>query len=408
MIEPHKQAPRDVYVACYADVLGWGGGVSAASGVADACAERGLSTLLLGIGSQSAAIDHAGQTANRMNISLPVTRLLWRVRSWRTSGRLARKLRELPAPRVAFVGVSSFWVVAARLAWPDVPVVYLFPCLLQNCLPFTWPQRRPTDSWAMIDYTGVCRSERTAFKESHRVIVATEQGRQEVLAAHPDAGDKITVCYFGCKSYDSPPELRARLRRNLSLPDDGFVALAAGLFDHNKAFDHAVRELTASSAQVHLLLVGGGAQRTALENLARRMRVADRVHFTGPQQDMTPYYAAADCVISTSFYDTLPNVILDGMRAGLPALVPEHLPPEVYSGCAEVVEFEGAGLLYDRLAPGALASCLKRLADNPELAQACGRAGRDAAIRLFRWSGIAEAALANLSPASPAAAACSG
>lgn len=406
MIEPHKPAPRDIYVACYADVFGWGGGVSAASGLADACTERGLTTRLLGIASQTTAPDHAAQTADRMNISLPVARLLWRVRSWRTSGRLARKLRELPAPRVAFIGVSSFWVVAARLAWPKVPVIYLFPCLLQNCLPFTWPQRRPRDSWAMIDYTGVCRSERAAFKESHRVIVATRQGREEIVAVHPDAGDKITVCYFGCKTHDRTPELRARLRRNLSVPDDGFLALAAGVFDHNKAFGHAVRELTAAPPHVHLLLVGGGAQRTSLENLARRMRVADRVHFTGPQQDMTPYYAAADCVISTSFYDTLPNVVLDGMRASLPVLVPEHLPPEVYSGCADVVEAEGAGLLYDRLAPGALASCLKRLADKPEFAQVCGRAGRDAAVRLFRWSGIAEAALANLSPAAPASAAC--
>ena len=116
----------------------------------------------------------------------------------------------------------------------------------------------------------------------------------------------------------------------------------------------------------------------------------DRVYFAGSQRDMGPWYAAADAVISTSFYDTFPNVILEALQAGTPVLVPEHDPPHVYAGAAELLHEAGGGLLYDRQTPGGLADALNRLIRSPTLRGELSAAGREAARQCLCWERCAD------------------
>ena len=130
----------DLYVGCFCDVRAWGGGLSAANGLLAAAERRELSGQLLGVsrtGSEQRPSGRAPQ-ARAHNVPLGAQPLLWRVQSWRIPTLLAQQLRRLPRPRRAFVAVSVHWAIAAKRAWPDTPVVYVFPCLLSNCLPFTW------------------------------------------------------------------------------------------------------------------------------------------------------------------------------------------------------------------------------------------------------------------------------
>jgi len=383
-------SPRDLYVGCLADVHRWGGATTAATGMCGAARARGWQTLMIGATSRHHDAAIAAPHPAHFNLRISAAPLLWRIQSWRTAGQLARQLARLAPPRKAFVGVSPHWVIAARRAWPNVCVVYLFPCLLANCLPFTWPRRRTPTFWRRVDFAGIVRSEHLAFDLADLTLVPTPQSRAEVLAFHPHVDERLAVCNYGCRPRAITAEMRAAQRRWLGVDEGAFVIFVAGVCDLNKAFAHVVRELPSVDPRTHLVVLGDGPERPALTRLAAELGVAGRLHLPGPQPDPAPWYAAADCVASTSWYDTFPNVVLEGMHHGRPVVVPRHDPPHVFSGTAEIVAETGAGRVYDRRQPGALACAVNRLIANRAAAAALGERGRAAALERFRWERVAD------------------
>ena len=193
----------------------------------------------------------------------------------------------------------------------------------------------------------------------------------------------MTVCRYGPPPQAGDAELRARQRQALGLGPHAILFLAAGPCDLNKAFDWAIRELPAVDKRAHLVLVGDGPERRHLARLAADLGVDARTHLTGPQRDMEPWYAAADVVMSTSFYDTYPNTLQEALCRGLPVIAPRHQPPHVFAGFAEVLS-AGGGLLYDRTQAGALADGMNRLVRDAAL-----RAGLSGEARVVsqRWLG---------------------
>jgi len=315
---------------------------------------------------------------------------------------LARSLRRLPPPRVAFVTVSPTWVAAAKLAWPDAPVVFVFSCLLSNCLPFAWAERRPTRLWSRVDYHGIRHSERLAFAKADLVLAPTLQSMDEIAAFVRRPVARLARCDYGVRPLSGATALRTLQRQALGARPDDFLVAAVGLCDHNKGFDVALRTWRQVDRRAHLLVIGDGPERANLECLTQSLDLTARVIFAGAQRDMAPWYAAADCVLSTSGYDTFPNVLLEGMYLGHPIVVPEHDPPHVYSGFAEVVREHRCGLIYDRAVPAALAACLNRLTRDPREATELGARGLKAARRRYQWTQAATCILTHCGIVPPA------
>lgn len=382
--------PTDLYVACFSDVHGWGGAITAARGLIATGQRRGWHSRLLGVSPH--AESHAATEHGRegLNVHLMAEPLLWRCRSWRVSGQLQRQLNRLPPPRRAFVSLSPHWVVAAKRAWPAVSAVYVFPCLLSNCLPFTWPQRRPPTFWKHVDLAGIRRAEHRAFERADVILVPTAQARDEITAFHAAARERISVCTYGCDPDPIADGMRATQRQALGLGDDDVMFLAAGVCDRNKAFDWAIRELSAVDRRAKLVIVGDGPDRQWLQYLASELGQGERVHLAGAQREMAPWYAAADGVLSTSCYDTFPNVLLEAMSHGRPVVVPQHAPPDVYAGVAGLVNEHGGGRVYDRRQAGALAGVLNELTGDHCLIAELGRQAREIARRLFDWGDCIE------------------
>lgn len=73
---------------------------------------------------------------------------------------------------------------------------------------------------------------------------------------------------------------------------------------------------------VCLLMIGDGSERENLEDRARVMNIADRVHFTGmiPYQELPAYLAAADAFITASVSEVHPLSVIESMAAGLPVV----------------------------------------------------------------------------------------
>ena len=142
-----------------------------------------------------------------------------------------------------------------------------------------------------------------------------------------------------------------------------------------------MRALALADRRCHLIIVGDGLEHAALTHLVRDLGVVGRVLLAGSQPSTLVHFAAADCVVSSSRYDTFPNVLLEGQALGRPVLVPRDDPPRVYAGFAETVSALGGGWTYERDRPETLAACFNRLAASPETVRAAGVRARDVAAR---------------------------
>jgi len=105
-----------------------------------------------------------------------------------------------------------------------------------------------------------------------------------------------------------------------------------------------------------------------LRRLARELGLADRVHFSGHQDDVYPWFDALDVVVHASLDEPFGLVLVEAMALGKP------LVATAAGGPLEIVEDGVSGLL---VAPGqadALADAVSRVLDDGQLAARLGGA----------------------------------
>jgi glycosyltransferase involved in cell wall biosynthesis len=148
-----------------------------------------------------------------------------------------------------------------------------------------------------------------------------------------------------------------------------------GRLDTDKRVDRVVRAAAEvmPATGAHLLLVGDGRERPALENLARSLGVAGRVHFPGfvtVEQGLSDMYRLASLFVTASEIETQGIVLLEAAASGLPIAA-------VRATCIpEIVHHAENGFLS---APGdihGLAHSMHTLLQQPTLAVQMGQTGR--------------------------------
>lgn len=177
-------------------------------------------------------------------------------------------------------------------------------------------------------------------------IVVTSPGMKTLLTDRDVPAQKISIVYNWLPEAEtSAPVLsdRSMLRRRVGLPEDACVFLYAG--NHGKAQDLApVVEAFASTSygRSHLVLMGDGIEKRALESRARHY---DRVHLLEPvsRSEAAALARSADFnVVSLAgeplFAVTMPSKVQSALAAGSPLLVVAR------GDAAAVVQESGAGM----------------------------------------------------------------
>ncbi|TGN72578.1 glycosyltransferase [Streptomyces bauhiniae] len=138
------------------------------------------------------------------------------------------------------------------------------------------------------------------------------------------------------------PARRTRVRAQLGIPEGAFVIGGIGRLAPGKRFDILIEALSQLPPHCHLLLVGGGAEESALRRAAATAGVAERVLFTGevpglPDGSSGPHLpaltSAMDVLAAPSPEEAFGLAVVEALAAGLPvryASCPavEDLPPE--------------------------------------------------------------------------------
>jgi len=154
------------------------------------------------------------------------------------------------------------------------------------------------------------------------------------------------------------PEARRRLREGFGLAAEHFVWLAAGRLEEQKDFPMlvaAVRRLVGAHPSARLLVAGEGPLLEPLQTLATELGVAGRVRFLGFRNDLPALLNACDAFVLSSAWEGLPNVVLEAVAAGRPAVATR------VGGVPELVEDGATGFIVPPRDAAALAAAMARL-----------------------------------------------
>jgi colanic acid/amylovoran biosynthesis glycosyltransferase len=171
-------------------------------------------------------------------------------------------------------------------------------------------------------------------------------------------------------AYGDEPAIAAR-PRNAGGP---MRLVSIGRLHWKKGFEYgleAVRMLAARGIDSTLRIVGDGPHADALRFTVCDLGLGDRVTFTGalPPEAVLDELRSADVFLHPSISEGFSLVVLEAQTLGIPVVTTDA------DGLQENLEADVTGIVVPRRDPEALAEALERLARDPALRAAMGKAG---------------------------------
>ncbi|GLW05852.1 glycosyl transferase family 1 [Microtetraspora sp. NBRC 13810] len=250
------------------------------------------------------------------------------------------------------------YAAAQILGVPLVTHIYSSRCLTQY----------PTTLFERVSDPVAKNAERLVMQKSDAVLTLSEDIRLRVRdeVGVPDHMAHV-LAHVPSDSFVSndTPERRAELKAKYKL-DDRPIVVYLGRIASEKGvewFVQAAAEVKKRGRRCQFVVAGDGPQRGDIEQLARRLGVADDLVITGflPHEMVPSMLALSTMAILPSEYEELGVVIIEFMLMNLPVIAHD------VSGVHKLVDHEKTGLLVEPFKPPLLADAIERLLDNPEL-----------------------------------------
>jgi glycosyltransferase involved in cell wall biosynthesis len=198
--------------------------------------------------------------------------------------------------------------------------------------------------------------ERALTRRAAKVIAITEALARFQVERVGLPADKLEVIHYGAD------ELPAAWGSNPAddVPSDARVLLAVCRLEPQKGLDIAVRalpEIRARHPRAELVVLGEGAQRSELEQLATSLQVP--VHLLGRVPDVAAWLRRADLLVHPARWEGFGLALLEAMLASKPVVATN------VSSIPEIVADGETGLLVPPDDAPALAAAVIRALDEP-------------------------------------------
>jgi glycosyltransferase involved in cell wall biosynthesis len=220
--------------------------------------------------------------------------------------------------------------------------------------------------------------ERALTRRASRVIAITHALARFQVERVGLPGEKVEVIHYGLDDVPSawgtnPPD---------DVPADARVLLCVCRLERQKGVDVAIRALR-EIPRAHLVVLGEGPERAALEQLARELDVS--VHLPGRVPDVAAWLRRADVLVHPVRWEGFGLALLEAMLGSLPVVATN------VSSIPEIVVDGETGLLVPPNDSAALARAITRVLDDP---RDYGEHGRARARTEFSVARMAKRTLA--------------
>jgi glycosyltransferase involved in cell wall biosynthesis len=162
------------------------------------------------------------------------------------------------------------------------------------------------------------RAQAAAFRWCDAVI-CNSQAAADALAADGLSPEKLVVI-GNALSADVFAPTAPVLPKRAGVLRVGMVARMNAHYKNHSGFLRIAARIHQALPSTEFLLAGDGPLRGEIERQARELGLADAVIFLGDRRDIPAVHAAMDVAVLTSDSESLSNVILEAMAAGLPVV----------------------------------------------------------------------------------------
>lgn len=224
-------------------------------------------------------------------------------------------------------------------------------------------------------------AEWACLEQSDCVIATSKQEERDLRGFVSEHGRiEIIPCSVDIQHFSQVDKLTAR--QQLDIAENKKLILYVGRFDERKGIEVLVRACAQLperlKAQYQLYLVGGSRkngvdtiEQKRIRDLVTEFSLDSMTTFTGSidQAHLPAYYAAADICVIPSYYEPFGLVAIEAMAAGTAVIASE------VGGLQETVLDGKTGLLVPPRDPNSLSEAIAKLLNEPNIAQAMGKAG---------------------------------
>lgn len=225
--------------------------------------------------------------------------------------------------------------------------------------------------------------ERITYSCSTRVLPNSYNLKKIIIQEKLAAASKVSVLCNGSSngiqtSYfnrEALQETSFKIKSELCINCDSFVFVFVGRLVKDKGINelvNAFERLYKINQTITLLLVGPYEEK--LDPLAPQTLKAIKSHnaikHVGYQNDVRPYFKAADALVFPSYREGFPNVVMQAGAMELPSIVTD------INGCNEIIIDNTNGVIIPPQDADALFSAMKKFIDNPEVASRMAKKSR--------------------------------
>lgn len=146
---------------------------------------------------------------------------------------------------------------------------------------------------------------------------------------------KDNICYLhngvDLNIYKYNPEGREKIRQEFGILPNQFVVGHIGRFNQQKNHRflvHVFAEILKKRSDATLMLVGDGEKRKEIESLVKELMIDKNVIFTGVRSDIPDLLSTMDVFVFPSFYEGMPNTIIEAQATGLPCVLSDTITKE--------------------------------------------------------------------------------
>ena len=228
--------------------------------------------------------------------------------------------------------------------------------------------------------------EKIGVESAHRVIAVSRQMRTDILQHFQVDPDRVVTIHNGID-----PDRFRRTEQRDALARLGVTppfVLFVGRITDQKGIFHLLEAAKRLPAGVQVVLCASAPDTPEIE--ARLRGVVPQqpnvlwINEMVPVEVVTQLYSHAAVFACPSVYEPFGLINLEAMACETPVVA------SAVGGILEVVEDGRTGLLVPPARPDELAAAITRVLQDPAMAKAMGRAGRERVERHFAWSSVAE------------------
>lgn len=140
--------------------------------------------------------------------------------------------------------------------------------------------------------------------------------------------------------YKYDEDNRRKIRREFGIADEQLVVGHIGRLNQQKNHKFLIEvfdEVLKQQPNALLMLVGDGEKKSEIKEQINALGIEESVIFTGIRSDVPSLLSAMDVFVFPSFYEGMPNTVIEAQATGLPCVIADTITEE--AGVTDCLHF---------------------------------------------------------------------